>query len=42
MPGFRVIDADEAVELVGRLLEPILDGTAAGLWNPQDLRWDNQ
>jgi len=41
MPGFPVVDADEAIELVRRLIDPVLDGTAGGVWNPQDLRWDN-
>lgn len=30
---------DEAVEIVGRFLDPLLDGTAVGGWGPRTQRW---
>jgi hypothetical protein len=42
MPDFPPIDADDAVKLVRRFVEPVLDGTTGGLWNPQELRWEKQ
>lgn len=40
MPDLPAFDADEAIEFVRRFIEPVLDGTATGTWNPQDLCWE--
>lgn len=33
--------AEEALELVGKLLNPILAGRTTGTWNPSEARWTN-
>ena len=33
--------AEDALELVGKLLNPILAGRTAGTWNPSEARWTN-
>lgn len=34
-------DFDIAVLIVAALLDPVLDGTAIGIWNPDTARWAN-
>jgi Nucleotidyl transferase AbiEii toxin, Type IV TA system len=38
--AIAVPDFETAVRTVGALLNPILDGTALGTWNPDTARWD--
>ena len=38
-PGVPQLDADAAIVLVRRFVDPILDGSASGLWDPQELLW---
>lgn len=39
-PNFPPLDADDAIELVRRLVEPITDGKVDGEWNPRTLEWE--
>ncbi|MDK1039571.1 MAG: nucleotidyl transferase AbiEii/AbiGii toxin family protein [Actinomycetota bacterium] len=39
-PNFPPLDADGAIELVRRLVEPIAAGRVNGEWNPMTLTWD--
>jgi hypothetical protein len=39
VPGV-VPDFDAAVRLVASFLDPVLDGTARGAWNPMTARWE--
>lgn len=39
VPGV-VPDFDAAVRLVASFLDPVLDGTARGAWNPTVARWE--
>ena len=39
VPKLNQRTADEALELVGRLLNPILSGRVAGTWNPSEGDW---
>ena len=38
--GFAYLDATEAVELVGRLIEPVLAVLTKARWNPKRLEWE--
>ncbi|GMR02562.1 MAG: hypothetical protein BMS9Abin20_0900 [Acidimicrobiia bacterium] len=38
-PNFPPLDADDAVELVRRLIGPIADAQLDGQWNPRTLQW---
>ncbi|MCL1599644.1 MAG: hypothetical protein M3094_10705 [Actinomycetia bacterium] len=37
-----IVDATAAVNVVGKLLDPVLDGTAKGSWDPLELRWTSR
>lgn len=37
--GFEHVDADEAIAIVRRLVEPVLAGSSAGTWDPAGLEW---
>jgi hypothetical protein len=39
VPGFTVLDAAEAVEIVGRLVDPVVAGLTSGTWDPDGLKW---
>lgn len=39
VPGFGYHDAAEAVEMVRRLVEPVLGGLTTGVWDPVSLEW---
>ena len=39
-PNYPPLDADDAVELVRRLVGPVLGGSVSGQWNPRTLEWD--
>lgn len=39
VPGFRFIDAADALEIVNRLIGPVLGGLTAGTWDPETLEW---
>ena len=39
-PDFPLLDADDAIELVRRLVEPNAEGQIVGQWNPRTLQWD--
>ena len=39
VPGFGYHDAAEAVEIVRRLVEPVLGGLTTGVWEPVSLDW---
>jgi hypothetical protein len=39
VPNFEIHDADEAVEIVRRLVDPILAGRDFGEWDPARLEW---
>ena len=39
VPGFRFIDAADALEIVNRLIGPVLGGLTAGTWDPGTLEW---
>jgi hypothetical protein len=38
-PNYPPLDADDAVELVRRLVGPVLGGSVSGQWNPRTLEW---
>jgi hypothetical protein len=38
-PQLKERDLVNAVEIVGRVIDPVLSGIAQGLWNPRELRW---
>lgn len=39
VPDFYFLDATEAVEIVRRLVDPVLAGLATGIWDPVSLEW---
>ena len=39
VPGFGYLDASEAVEIVQRLVGPVLAGLRNGTWDPESLGW---
>lgn len=39
VPGLPERDLEAALATVRRFLDPVLDGTAAGTWDPRDLAW---
>ncbi len=39
VPGFTHLDAEEAIEIVRSLVEPVLAGLVGGVWDPVNLRW---
>jgi hypothetical protein len=41
LPGFAHLNAAEAVEIVGRLIDPVLAGRKSGTWDPERLEWQS-
>ena len=41
VPQLRETEFDVAVAIVQAFLNPVLDGTARGRWNPSGLRWES-
>lgn len=39
VPDYEVIDADEAVAIVRRLVDPVLTGLTSGTWDPERMEW---
>jgi nucleotidyltransferase AbiEii toxin of type IV toxin-antitoxin system len=39
VPGFTVLDTTEAVEIVSRLVDPVIAGLTRGIWDPGGLEW---
>jgi len=39
VPGLQERDLEAALATARRFLDPVLDGTAAGTWDPRDLTW---
>ncbi|NOY55550.1 MAG: nucleotidyl transferase AbiEii/AbiGii toxin family protein [Actinobacteria bacterium] len=39
VPGFAVLDATEATEIVSRLVDPVIAGLTRGTWDPDGLKW---
>ena len=39
VPGFTVLDAADAVEIVRRLVDPVAAGLTTGTWDPGGLKW---
>lgn len=39
VPGFSLIDAADALEIVNRLVGPVFGGLSAGTWDPETLEW---
>lgn len=39
VPGFTILDATDAVEIVRRLVDPVVAGLTRGTWNPDGLTW---
>jgi hypothetical protein len=39
VPGLPERDLEAALATVRLFLDPVLDGTAAGTWDPRDLTW---
>jgi hypothetical protein len=39
VPGFTVLDATEAAEIVSRLVDPVIAGLTRGTWDPDGLKW---
>lgn len=39
IPGFPVLDATEAAEIVSRLVDPVIAGLTSGTWDPDGLKW---
>ncbi|MFV2000939.1 MAG: hypothetical protein ACC654_11300 [Acidimicrobiia bacterium] len=36
---FSFIDAADALEIVNKLVGPVVDGLTAGTWDPETLEW---
>lgn len=41
VPGFTVLDAAEAAEIVSHLIDPVIAGLTSGTWNPDGLEWSS-
>ncbi len=41
VPDFTVLDAADAVEIVRRLVDPVITGAARGTWDPDILKWSS-
>lgn len=39
VPNFRIHDADQAIDIAKRLVEPIRAGRDSGRWDPSGLKW---
>lgn len=39
VPTLDIVDANAAVDIVRKLIDPALDGTARGTWDPHKVRW---
>ena len=39
VPGFTILDAADAVEIVRRLVDPVVAGLTRGTWDPDALTW---
>jgi len=39
VPDFTILDAVDAVEIVRRLVDPVVAGLASGTWDPNGLTW---